>query len=110
VLSDAPTCTIISESSGKESKSTDANRRANEESTNISSIEVNNDESQDEKQNQQPPIDFVLYLQQTGSIIALAKLMDALEYGEDLDEGLDDSELQLIREQQMLNQQQATSQ
>merc|ERR1712070_665408 len=64
----------------------------------------------DEKQNQQPSVDFVLYLQQTGSIIALAKLMDALEYGEDLDEGLDDSELQLIREQQMLNQQQATTQ
>jgi importin subunit alpha-1 len=66
------------------------------------------DETIDEKQNQQPAIDFVLYLQQTGSIIALAKLMDALEYGEDLDEGLDDSELKLIREQQLLNHQQAT--
>jgi hypothetical protein len=68
------------------------------------------DDDEDDRQNQQPAIDFVLYLQQTGSIIALAKLMDALEYGEDLDEGLDDSELKLIREQQMLNQQQATSQ
>eukprot|EP00558_Chaetoceros_sp_UNC1202_P013966 CAMPEP_0197241650 /NCGR_PEP_ID=MMETSP1429-20130617/7628_1 /TAXON_ID=49237 /ORGANISM="Chaetoceros sp., Strain UNC1202" /LENGTH=293 /DNA_ID=CAMNT_0042701517 /DNA_START=46 /DNA_END=927 /DNA_ORIENTATION=- len=29
----------------------------------------------------QPPIDFSLYLQQTGSIIALAKLMDALDEG-----------------------------
>jgi hypothetical protein len=67
------------------------------------------DDDEDDKQNQQPAIDFVLYLQQTGSIIALAKLMDALEYGEDLDEGLDDSELKLIREQQMINQQQATS-
>lgn len=66
------------------------------------------DQIADEKQNQQPSIDFVLYLQQTGSIIALAKLMDALEYGEDLDEGLDDAELKLIREQQMLNHQEAT--
>ncbi|CAJ1960030.1 unnamed protein product [Cylindrotheca closterium] len=33
-------------------------------------------------QGHQPAIDFVLYLQQTGSIIALAKLMDALDYGE----------------------------
>jgi len=30
-----------------------------------------------------PPVDFVSYLQQTNSIIALAKLMDALEYDED---------------------------
>jgi hypothetical protein len=65
-------------------------------------------ESEDEKQNQQPAIDFVLYLQQTGSIIALAKLMDALEYGEDYDEGLDDTELKLIRQQQMLSRQAST--
>jgi hypothetical protein len=49
----------------------------------------------------QPPIDFVLYLQQTGSIIALAKLMDALEYGTDgndyNDEVLDENDLKLIR-------------
>lgn len=64
-------------------------------------------EQEDETPNQQPAVDFVLYLQQTGSIIALAKLMDALEYGEDFDEGLDDAELQLIREQQMLSSQQA---
>jgi hypothetical protein len=64
--------------------------------------------TEDEKQNTQPAIDFVLYLQQTGSIIALAKLMDALEYGEEFDEGLDDSELKLIREQQMLSRQATT--
>lgn len=103
VLSGQPTCTVISEPGDKQLKT-------NEEKKNSNSMDVNNGEGQDEKQNQQPPIDFVLYLQQTGSIIALAKLMDALEYGEDLDEGLDDSELQLIREQQMLNQQQATTQ
>ena len=102
-----PICTII-EPDDKDSKSTDV--RANEESKTSGSIDIKDSEGQDEKQNQQPPIDFVLYLQQTGSIIALAKLMDALEYGEDLDEGLDDTELQLIREQQMLNQQQATTQ
>lgn len=61
-----------------------------------------------EKQNQQPSIDFVSYLQQTGSIIALAKLMDAMEYGEDFDEGFDDAELRVIREQQLLSSQQAT--
>ena len=93
----------------KEMKSTgDANKSINNDSKedggNVPEID---DDSEDDKQNQQPAIDFVLYLQQTGSIIALAKLMDALEYGEDLDEGLDDSELKLIREQQM---QQATSQ
>jgi len=33
-------------------------------------------------------VDFVLYLQQTGSILALAKLMDALDAGEDVDEYL----------------------
>lgn len=59
-------------------------------------------------QDKQPSIDFVLYLQQTGSIISLAKLMDALEYGEDFDESLDDSELKLIREQQLLGQQAST--
>ena len=62
-----------------------------------------------EEQNQQPPVDFVLYLQQTGSIIALAKLMDALEYGEGFDEELDDSELKMIRQQGLLKQQQATN-
>jgi len=108
-IGDQLRCTVISESDDKALKSTDASLSANDKSKNSSSIDVNNSEGQDDKQNQQPPIDFVLYLQQTGSIIALAKLMDALEYGEDLDEGLDDSELQLIREQQMLNQQQATT-
>lgn len=53
----------------------------------------------EDEPNQQPAVDFVLYLQQTGSIIALAKLMDALEYGDDYDEKLDDAELKMIREQ-----------
>jgi len=58
------------------------------------------EEDEDDAQNQ---IDFVLYLQQTGSIIALAKLMDALEYGgEDYDEELNDYERKMIREQQMM--------
>jgi importin subunit alpha-1 len=65
-------------------------------------------DTEDEKQKQQPTIDFVLYLQQTGSIIALAKLMDALEYGEDNDEGFDDAELKLIQQQQMLSRQAKT--
>ena len=43
--------------------------------------------------NDQPAVDFVLYLQQTGSIIALAKLMDALEYGEGFDDDMDGADL-----------------
>jgi importin subunit alpha-6/7 len=89
-------------SSGSDEKDGDKDLKLNDHGK-------DSDFDNDDKQNQQPAIDFVLYLQQTGSIIALAKLMDALEYGEDLDEGFDDSELQLIREQQILNQQQATT-
>lgn len=37
-----------------------------------------------ESDKNQPPVDFVLYLQQTGSIIALARLMDALDDGNGL--------------------------
>lgn len=64
-------------------------------------------EEDDSSQNQ---IDLVLYLQQTGSIIALSKLMDALEYGgDDYDDELDDYERKMIREQQMMRGQQATN-
>jgi len=64
------------------------------------------DEEEEDEEAPQTPIDFVLYLQQTGSMIALAKLMDALEasdYGGD--EDLDDYERKMIREQQLLRQQ-----
>jgi len=68
---------------------------------------VDDDDEEEDPQNQ---IDFVLYLQQTGSIIALAKLMDALEYGgEDYDEELDDYERKMIREQQVMRGQAANS-
>jgi hypothetical protein len=50
-------------------------------------------------------VDFVLYLQQTGSIIALAKLMDALEDGDE--EELNDYERRMIREQQLMREQAA---
>jgi len=56
------------------------------------------------EQQQQPPIDFVLYLQQTGSIIALAKLMDALEYGVGSnEEDFNDAELQMLRQHNVLS-------
>lgn len=42
--------------------------------------------------NGQPPIDLVLYLQQTGSIIALAKLMDSLYDNEYKDEDDEDGD------------------
>ena len=45
-------------------------------------IELEEDVEEDSEQ-QLPPIDFVLYLQQTGSVIALAKLMDALDYNDE---------------------------
>jgi importin subunit alpha-1 len=79
---------------------------AKKDDDNISpSPSFDGDDGDDEAQNQ---IDFVQYLQQTGSIIALAKLMDALEYGGDYDEELDDYELKMIREQQQLLKGQAT--
>mmetsp|Transcript_57182 Transcript_57182/g.170461 ORF Transcript_57182/g.170461 Transcript_57182/m.170461 type:complete len:854 (-) Transcript_57182:415-2976(-) len=60
-------------------------------------------------QPQQPDVDFVLYLEQTGSIIALAKLMDALDsYStsdgtgyRDVDPEIDD-ELRMLRKQRGL--------
>lgn len=102
--------TVSSGSDDKEMKSAvDDSQGTMEESKERATLDDEMDaEVDDDKQNQQPAIDFVLYLQQTGSMIALAKLMDALEYGDDLDEGLDDSELKLIREQQMLNQEATT--
>ena len=56
------------------------NKVFNEENDDVKklSLDITN-EGEDEKQNQQPQIDFVLFLQQTGSIIALAEFMDALE-------------------------------
>ena len=91
----------------KQSKDADKNTESSND-PNQKDKAPDDDGSDDEKQNEQPSIDFVLYLQQTGSIIALAKLMDALEYGEEFDEGLDDSEIKLIREQQMLSRQATT--
>ena len=49
--------------------------------------------------NQQASVDFVLYLQQTGSIIALAKLMDALEKEGDYEDNIDNSELMRLKKQ-----------
>jgi hypothetical protein len=59
--------------------------------------------SQSQSANRNNQIDLVLYLQQTGSMIALSKLMDALEYGgDDYDDELDDYERKMIREQQIM--------
>ena len=68
-------------------------------------VEDEEQDDDDEISPQHPHVDFVLYLQETGSIIALAKLMDDLYEREDFNESLDDSELKLIREQQMLSSQ-----
>ena len=78
---------------GQESRARPAESQSDEE--------LDIDAALDDDEQKQPPIDFVLYLQQTGSIIALAKLMDALEYGTDgngyNDEVLDENDLELIR-------------
>jgi hypothetical protein len=65
---------------------------------------IDDDDDDNDSQNfNHPQIDLVLYLQQTGSIIALSKLMDALEYGgEDFDDELDEYERKMIREQQLM--------
>jgi hypothetical protein len=90
-----------------ENKSNPNDGDHNDEKKTSPSPSFDEDEDEDEAQNQ---IDFVLYLQQTGSIIALAKLMDALEYGgDDYDEELDDYERRMIREQQILRGQAAHS-
>lgn len=68
------------------------------------------DEEDDDNDDVQSNIDFVLYLQQTGSIIALAKLMDALEYGgDDYDEELNDYERKMLREQKLMREQATNS-
>ena len=54
----------------------------------------------DDEEDDNNVVDFVLYLQQTGSIIALAKLMDALEYGDE--DELNDYERRMIREQKQM--------
>ena len=74
----------------------------------IASPNASFDEEEEDEEAPQAQIDFVLYLQQTGSMIALAKLMDALEASEDVGddfEELDDYERKMIREQQLLRQQ-----
>ena len=53
------------------------------------------DEEEDDD-NPQTQIDLVLYLQQTGSMIALAKLLDSLDQGDDLDENLSEYEKKMV--------------
>ena len=95
---DTSTNKIASDSIKKKKKS----RARAAESKSDDELEI--DATLDDDEQKQPPIDFVLYLQQTGSIIALAKLMDALEYGTDGngydDEVLDEHDLELIRSMQ----------
>jgi hypothetical protein len=94
------------------STSDDVADRKDSNEASSSSLEKGGDIEPEDSEEQQPPIDFVLYLQQTGSIIALAKLMDALEYGDGNEysgEELDDKELQMFRNLQTANQRQATN-
>eukprot|EP00978_Attheya_sp_CCMP212_P030142 scaffold109876_cov55-Attheya_sp.AAC.1 len=93
----------------KKGKSSQGDGDKTEERVDDEIHNTNTKEVHSEGEDQQPPIDFVLYLQQTGSIIALAKLMDALEYGNDgndYDEEID-AELQMLSQQQHLLNRQA---
>jgi len=110
---------MVSESSDvPDKKKDDAN---NSSSSSIRNMNIKNEEDPAAKTSPSPSfdddddleqnIDFVLYLQQTGSIISLAKLMDALEEGgEDYDEELNDYERKIIREQQTMREQQQQQQ
>jgi len=92
-----------SEKETKKSKEANSKTKKVEEKPRSASPEEEEEEDDDDAQNQ---IDLVLYLQQTGSIIALSKLMDALEYGgDDYDDELDDYERKMIREQQSIRKQ-----
>ena len=93
-VSKASESSDVSDDKGKDGSKTGISK---DEDNGSPSQSFDEDDDDDDAQNQ---IDFVLYLQQTGSIIALAKLMDALEYGGDYDGELNDSELEMIREQQ----------
>jgi len=76
--------TDTSESGGTGSVSSAVARRANQKQGNAASVSFDEDDGANNtmcdlvetEKNQQPPIDFSLYLQQTGSIIALSRLMD----------------------------------
>jgi hypothetical protein len=95
---------VVSESSENDKPSKDETDLAQKDMPHYGEAE---NEDKDDVQNQ---IDFVLYLEQTGSIIALAKLMDALEYhGDDFDEELSEYERRMIREQKLLRAEQANS-
>jgi hypothetical protein len=88
-----------------------SNERTRKVSEGTSPICSDIEEDQEEEQYQDgrnveqphPSIDFVLYLQQTGSIIALAKLMDALDYGDEFEvDDFDDVELQMLSQHKEL--------
>ena len=68
----------------------------------ISPSSVGETASQVDQNRSSSPVDFVLYLQQTGSILALAKLMDALDAGEDIDDqgygsDMDEMDMELMK-------------
>ena len=78
---DAGIDTSSSKSANKKPLATEKSRPGNALSQSDNEIDI--DAALGDTEQQQPPVDFVLYLEQTGSIIALAKLMDALEYDSD---------------------------
>ena len=83
-----------------------AEQSAAEDDTDELTKEIGGHEGDDDGQDgeQHQPIDFVLYLEQTGSIIALDKLMDAIEYGDGYnDEDFNAAELQMLRQHQLPN-------
>ena len=102
--SELPAAQAVTSGTTSESVSQQNETASKKESFNKMTSPSASFEEEEDEEAPQSQIDFVLYLQQTGSMIALAKLMDALEYGGNDFEELDDYERKMIREQQILRQ------
>lgn len=80
---DGPSGSNSNESAGK---ATSSSKGSIDDDTECYGVDGDAVQDEIEISSGQPPIDLVSYLQQTGSIIALAKLMDSLYENEDDDE------------------------
>ena len=80
----------ISDNKKVESKSNEIMPAPSDNEQNLTVLPAYNDLDADAQEilrkRSSSPVDFVLYLQQTGSILALAKLMDALDAADELDD------------------------
>ena len=87
----------------------EGDKASNKKESDKSSPSASFEDDDDADDNDEFNIDFVLYLQQTGSIIALSKLMDALEDGGQDGDELNEYERKMIQQQQEWVREQATN-